>query len=409
MKLRLTVCTTLLILSSSAINAQGFQVNFQGQKQQGMGLAGTGLYVDGSSLFYNPGSVALSDENSFNVNFTPIFANTLYVDSATGDGYRTNSPMGTPFSAYGLFQFKKDAPLKLGIAVYTPFGSTVEWEDNWIGRFALTRLQLSSVFIQPTVSYRITEKLGLGLGLIVSTGSVNLQRDLPVQFADGTYASAELSGKALGFGLNAGIQFQATENLGFGFTYRSRINMSVKSGSADFSVPGSLEANFPDGPFEATLPLPQVFTLGASYKFGEKWTAVLDINYVGWQAYDTLAFDYETNTASLTDTRSARDYKSIFAFRGGVSYDVIKSLTLRLGGGFGFTPVQDGYLTPETPDANRIYGTFGISYKIGEHFCIDASLYYTQMKRGDTNQETNLSGTYATKAIAPGIGLIYKL
>src|SRR5690606_13133837 len=213
MKLRLTVCTTLLILSSSAINAQGFQVNFQGQKQQGMGLAGTGLYVDGSSLFYNPGSVALSDENSFNVNFTPIFANTLYVDSATGDGYRTNSPMGTPFSAYGLFQFKKDAPLKLGIAVYTPFGSTVEWEDNWIGRFALTRLQLSSVFIQPTVSYRITEKLGLGLGLIVSTGSVNLQRDLPVQFADGTYASAELSGKALGFGLNAGIQFQATENL----------------------------------------------------------------------------------------------------------------------------------------------------------------------------------------------------
>jgi len=409
MKLRLTVCTTLLILSSSAINAQGFQVNFQGQKQQGMGLAGTGLYVDGSSLFYNPGSVALSDENSFNVNFTPIFANTLYVDSATGDGYRTNSPMGTPFSAYGLFQFKKDAPLKLGIAVYTPFGSTVEWEDNWIGRFALTRLQLSSVFIQPTVSYRITEKLGLGLGLIVSTGSVNLQRDLPVQFADGTYASAELSGKALGFGLNAGIQFQATENLGFGFTYRSRINMSVKSGSADFSVPGSLESNFRDGPFEATLPLPQVFTLGASYKFGEKWTAVLDINYVGWQAYDTLAFDYETNTASLTDTRSARDYKSIFAFRGGVSYDVIKSLTLRLGGGFGFTPVQDGYLTPETPDANRIYGTFGISYKIGEHFCIDASLYYTQMKRGDTNQETNLSGTYATKAIAPGIGLIYKL
>jgi long-chain fatty acid transport protein len=84
-------------------------------------------------------------------------------------------------------------------------------------------------------------------------------------------------------------------------------------------------------------------------------------------------------------------------------------LTLRLGGGFGFTPVQDGYVTPETPDANRIYGTFGLSYRIGEKFSIDASLYYTQMKRSDTNQETNLSGTFSTKAIAPGIGLIYKL
>lgn len=409
MKLASIFTTTALVSMSSIVISQGFQVNLQGQKQQGMGLAGTGLYVDGSSLFFNPGAVAFSDENSFNIGFSPTFSNVLYVDNATNEGYRTNSPVGTPFSAYGLFQLKENAKLKLGLAVYTPFGSTVEWEDNWIGRFALTRLSLSSIFIQPSASYRITEKLGLGVGFIVSTGNVNLQRDLPVQFADGTYASAELSGKALGFGFNAGIQFQATEKLGFGLNYRSRINMGVKNGEANFNVPTSLEENFPDGAFQSSLPLPQVLTFGTSYKFGEKWTAVLDINYVGWKAYDTLAFDYETNTASLSDTKSPRNYESIVAFRGGVAYDVIESLTLRLGGGFGFTPVQDGYVTPETPDANRIYGTFGLSYRIGEKFSIDASLYYTQMKRSDTNQETNLSGTFSTKAIAPGIGLIYKL
>ena len=34
--------------------AQGFQVNLQGQKQQGMGGAGTALMQDGAALFYNP-------------------------------------------------------------------------------------------------------------------------------------------------------------------------------------------------------------------------------------------------------------------------------------------------------------------------------------------------------------------
>ena len=387
---------------------QGFQVNFQGQKQQGMGLAGTAYYQDGASLFFNPGSVAFSNENSVNVGFTPTFANTLYVDSATQQGYRTNSPMGTPFSAYGLFKLKDSSNVRLGLAVYTPFGSTVQWEDNWIGRFALTRLQLSSIFIQPTFSYRINEKLGLGAGFIVSVGSVNLQRDLPVQHPNGEYASAELSGRAYGFGFNAGIHYNVTEKFGLGLTYRSRINMGVSNGTAAFDVPESLEANFPDGPFQSSLPLPQVITLGLSYKFTEKLVAVLDINYVGWSAYDTLAFDYEKNTPSLSDTKSARNYVNIFAFRGGVAYDVWKGLTLRLGGGFGFTPVQAGYATPETPDANRLYGTFGLSYAFGDHFSVDASLYYTQLKRSDTNLETNLSGSYTTKAIAPGISLIYK-
>jgi long-chain fatty acid transport protein len=389
-------------------HGQAFQVNFQGQKQQGMGLAGAALYQDGSSLFYNPGSVAFSNENSANVGFTPVFANILYVDSATQQGYRTNSPMGTPFHAYGLFQLKDSSALKLGLAVYTPFGSTVQWEDGWIGRFALTRLSLSSIFIQPTVSYRINKHVGLGGGFVVSTGSVNLQRDLPLQFENGDYASAELSGRALGFGFNIGLHINASEKLAIGLTYRSRINMKVSEGEAQFNVPEGVDDKFPDGTFSSSLPLPQVATLGLAYKFSDKFSAVLDVNYVGWKAYDTLAFDYAQNTESLEDTKSARNYKNIMAFRLGASYKVWKELTIRAGGGFGFTPVQSGYATPETPDANRFYGTVGLGYQFGEHFSVDASLFYTQLKRPDTNLETNLSGTFYTKAIAPGLSLIYK-
>lgn len=398
----------VLFLTPAFCYSQGFQVNFQGQKQQAMGCAGTALQIDGASLFFNPGASAFAKENSVNIAVTPIFANVMYVDSATNDVYRTENPVGTPFSAYGLFQLKEDGKLKLGIAAYTPFGSTVQWEKNWIGRFAITRLELKAIFIQPTISYRISDKIGIGAGFVYSTGNVNLQKDIPVQFEDGTFAKAELAGKAQGFGYNLGVQINASEKLGIGINFRSKVQMNLNDGEATFTVPSGLDPNFPDGKFVGALPLPQVTTLGFSYKMNDKWAFVLDINHVAWKAYDTLAFDYELNTASLLDTKSPRNYKNIVAFRAGASYKVMENLEVRFGGGYGLTPVQDGYVTPETPDGNRAYGTFGLGYELGKHFAIDASCYYTQITRAAINYETNLSGTFTTKALAAGIGFIYK-
>jgi long-chain fatty acid transport protein len=388
---------------------QGFQVNFQGQKQQGMGCAGSALNADASSLFFNPGASAFANNSEINLAGTPIFAHVLYTDSASQTNYRTNNPVGTPFSMYGIYRFKKSLePLSVGLAMYTPFGSTVQWEPNWIGRFALTRLSLKAIFFQPTLSYRINERLGIGAGFVISNGSVNLQKDIPVQDSLGNYGHAELAGKAIGFGFNAGMLYHVNERFSMGLTYRSKVNMSVNNGIATFTVPTALATSFPNGTFSSQLPLPSVLTLGLSFKSNSKWSFVLDINRVNWKVYDTLAFDYAVNTSALMDTKSARNYESIFAFRSGAAYSATKKWTFRLGSGFGFTPVQSGYVTPETPDANRLYGTCGFSFMANEHFSIDASLYATRMQRTDKNIETQLNGTFTSIAFAPGFSLNYK-
>ncbi len=398
----------LSLILPSGIFAQGFQVNLQGQQQQGMGGAGTAFMQDASALFFNPGGACFVNNNSIIVGVTPTIARGAFLDANTKQVSRTNSPVSTPFAAYGLFETKDSSKLKLGLAVYTPFGSTVQWEDNWTGRFALTRLELRAIFFQPTVSYRINKKIGIGAGFVYSNGKVNLQKDIPLNDASGGYAHAELSGKANGFGFNAGIYFQPIEKLSIGLTYRSKVNMEVKDGEATFTVPQSVAYNFPNGKFTSKLPLPSVTTLGLAYKVNNKLDIALDINYVGWKAYDTLSFDYENNTEKLLDTKSARMYKNTFAFRGGAQYKINTHFKARLGLAYGITPVQNGYVTPETPDANRVNYTAGISYEVGKHLHIDASFLYTHLKRTDTNMETNLSGTFKTNVCAPGISIGYK-
>lgn len=388
---------------------QGYQVNLQGQVSQGMGGAGSALMQDGSSLFFNPGGASFIHSNEINVNITPTFGNTTFLENGTNSIAHTTSPVGTPFSVYGLFQIKDSSKLKLGIAAYTPFGSTVEWEEEWAGRFALTRLKLLSIFVQPTISYRLTDKIGVGAGFIYSFGKVNLQKDLPILNSDGEYGTAELDGSGSGFGFNLGLYFDLTKHVNFAVTYRSKINMKVDDGDATFIVPESLNDKFPSGKFSSSLPLPSVFTFGIGITPNEKWSIAFDANYTDWTAYDTLAFDYETNTESLVDTKSAREYIGSITARLGAQYKLNEKITTRAGFAYAMTPVKNEYVTPETPDANRLNFTVGLGYKLTEKFILDASLLFTQFKREATNLETGLSGTYKTRVYAPGIQITYKL
>ena len=71
----LFVYVGLLFISMTltVANAQGFQVNFQGQKQQGMGCAGSALIQDASTLFFNPSGAYFVAKSLVNIASKPIF------------------------------------------------------------------------------------------------------------------------------------------------------------------------------------------------------------------------------------------------------------------------------------------------------------------------------------------------
>jgi long-chain fatty acid transport protein len=95
---------------------------------------------------------------------------------------------------------------------------------------------------------------------------------------------------------------------------------------------------------------------------------------------------------------------------------------LRAGFYYDKTPVQDGYMTAETPDNDRLGFTAGLGYSIGEHFQLDLSfLYIHSGEREQTEQmaidagtydpagsRDVMPGTYKLNALIPGFSLAYK-
>jgi long-chain fatty acid transport protein len=132
------------------------------------------------------------------------------------------------------------------------------------------------------------------------------------------------------------------------------------------------------------------------------------VNWVSWNAYQQLAFDYDNNS-TIEDTRSPRKYKDAGAVRFGVQNQYSEKLALRAGIAYALTPVREGYVTPEVPDANRIILSAGLGYQPTEQLSVDFSFMYENVKsRTERNLETQLDGTFKTLAFIPGIGVSYK-
>lgn len=434
MKKLTTVCLLLTLIGHLSFGS-GYQVLLQGNRITGMGNLGVMMYSDASSLFFNPGAMGFMDHNSVQIGFNPIFASNTYWNSETeNSSYTSNSdnPMGTPFHAFAVWG-PGESKFKFGIGAMTPFGSGVNWGNTWAGRDLLNELTLRAIQIQPTVAYKISDKLAIGAGLDVTIGSVNLMRtvllDARDEGSDYSEGSVTLDGKATtAFGYNIGIFYTPSDKIDIGISYRSEVEMKLEDGSVDFKVPSSVAAFFPEGnTFDSSLPLPSVLTAGLTYHLSENLEIGTQFDWVGWGAYESLDFDFENNTPRLEDTSSPRNYKDSWVIHLGGEYRLENNLQLRAGFYFDKTPVQDGYMTPETPDNDRIGLTAGLGYSISDKFQIDLSfLYIHSSQREQTTEQAIASGTYtlpsATEAgsrnvlpgtyrlnaLIPGISIAYK-
>ncbi|GAB3331357.1 outer membrane protein transport protein [Hymenobacter humi] len=384
-----------------------------------MGGVGVGLSMEQAAQFMNPGAMAMLRQNGVQVGMSFTFARVAFRPASGGEQRQLENSTVTPFNVYASFG-PKEGKFRAGISVYTPYGSSLKYEKGWEGRFALNEITLRAVYIQPTVSYALTDQLSVGAGLmILSSGSVNLQRTVPLPSAEG---QIELDGKTkTAFGVNAGIFFKPSDKLSLGISYRSKIDAKVEGGDVTVSgITPALQSRFVGNKFDATLPLPATVNVGIGITPTEKLTVGFDVNFTQWSEYRALRFDFTKDgqpaqVGTGTFSESKRSYEDALTFRLGGQYMVNDKLAVRLGTGYDMSPVRDGYMTPETPDNNRVIATAGVGYNVTERLGVDASFMFQAIQKR-TQTESDLlnngttdrpAGTYRTNISIPGIGLRY--
>lgn len=416
---------TVLFLATAVTYAGGYRVSLQGNKALAMGHTGVAVINSSELVFFNPaGLVYLENKLSVSVGAHGVLADVSYQNSATGDTSMTEAGVGTPFYAY--ISYQANDWLAFGLGIYTPYGSTVAYEDDWGGSHLVNNIALQAIFVQPSVSIKLSDKFSVGGGPIYATGGVNFNKNLNRTLTDLDGNRTEVTLEQTGisnWGWTASAMLRASDNLTVGANYRSEIILSAEDGDATFeNVPNSPLTPFSNTTFSADLPLPAELTMGLSYKHND-FLFAFDYNMTYWSVYESLSVDF-TNEL-ITDTNLLRNYKDASTYRFGVQYEASESFTLRGGYYFDESPVQSGYFAPETPRNDSNGYTAGLTFKVGDRLEIDASFLYLQFNEVDAsydyfvegsggpadliNQYSSFGGTYKSSVFVPGLGITYKL
>jgi long-chain fatty acid transport protein len=410
-------------LAPVAATAAGFAIFEQGAR--GMGFAGafTAQASDPSAIFHNPAGIAFLTGQQVYAGGTLIAPSFTFTgaDPFPGAAVIEEGDMGVlvPPAAYYTRQFSER--LVFGAGWTTPFGLETRWRDPdaFTGRFIAQEAEIKAYSLNPTIAYKIEDRLAVGLGVDLRFSSVSLTRRVPVinpftqQVVDGATARVS-SGTDVGVGFNIGILARPAPSLSLGASYRHKVKADY-SGDATFSpiATGNAELDsqvasvLPPGavPVTTSITFPAIASVGAAYTFGD-WTVEADVNWYQWSTFDRMLLLFE----GRPDLNQAivEEYENSWQYRAGVERPLTRIWTVRGGLFYDQSPAPAASVSPILPDADRYGLALGGTWKPGR-FWIDAGSWIVLGGSRSTEGQSRdrYDGSYKGHGVTLGLSLGY--
>jgi long-chain fatty acid transport protein len=420
---RFALTLSLLGLPAAA-GAQAFGLNEIGTCALSRAFAATGAPCDdASSIYWNPGAVPKARGLSVLAGAAVIALEGDFTRDTTFAKYETDiAPAVVPH----LFaNYRTGGRASFGLGVYVPYGLTSQWKEDFPGRFAALKASLQTIYVQPNITFQLTDNWSIGGGPVIGHSSVELIQGLDLSgqrasaaatfgqlgIAKGTeFGRASLEGSAMAYGVNLGVHGRINPSWQMGIRFLSSLYFKYDDADASFEqIPTglSLAANNPLGApagtqidallqpqFTGTGALtsqkvktrimhPAQAQIGFGYTGFENTTVSLEYAWVGWQSFKTLPVDFQ-GAAKASSRELLEYYNSTSSVRLGLERRFTGGKSLRAGFAAAASAAPDVTVTPLLPEQDRAYGTLGGSLPITSRVTLDAGLahIFTPGRRG---------------------------
>lgn len=412
------------LLWPSALTASGFSIYEQGGRGMGFSGAYTALSDDPSAIFHNPAGIAFLKGRQVYFGGTLVAPKSKFQgdDPFPGTNTREVQDVGViPVPTLYYTQRLRER-LVVGFGVHSPFGLKTQWAnpDTFSGRFISLEASLQSISLNPTIAYKLADRLSIGGGLDFRLSKVKLRRRVPSvdPFTQRIIDVAEVeleSDYGSGWGFDVGVLAKPSESLSVGLAYRHKVTVDYQ-GEARFTliptgnpqVDAIAAASIPSGsPGLATsITFPASFSGGAAGRW-DKWTLAADVVWFQWSTFDQLQIDFEPGSGLPAETIE-EGYADIWQLRAGLERRLNDRWTVRAGYHFDTTPVPAPSLSPLLPDQDRHGFSVGGSWTEGR-LRIDAGAWYLHLSPRSTGGRSRdrYDGTYDNSAITFGLSVGY--
>ena len=225
----------------------GFAIFTQGAAEMAQGNSVIAHTEGPASLFFNPALINKLEGTQAEIGTSMLSPVIRYDSDTPGEDSKTKNMDCFPSTIY--LTHKYNDKLSTGLGIFTPFGSGAKWDDDWEGRYIVTESEMTTLDINPAVSYKAGPKISLAAGLNVLL--LNMRADNKVNQSivslPNTDGEQKFEGDGDGLGYNIGLLYEINDKLSMGASYRSAIDVEI-AGKVSFDVATSLStlADLPD-------------------------------------------------------------------------------------------------------------------------------------------------------------------
>ncbi len=357
MKNRLVKLTTLSLIATTAIYANGYKIPETSTSSVSLLAANVAHSSGADTAYYNPANMSfMKDENLINANLILISVDSArFKGSAYGiDGLDIESESELPLIPSIHYVSNKYDKFTFGFSMVVPSGVTKEWRES-PAKDVAQKFTLEVVELNPTLSYKVNDNLAVAFGarILSSHGIVE----------SSSTASRDMEGDSLDFGYNLALSYKPTSALEFGLTYRNKVDLE-EEGNAKLYIG---DAKVYDGGGSVKVPLPAQLNIALAYTFKSKTTLELVYEKSYWSAYKTLDFNYTSNIPAILqpsmDDPITKGWEDTTTYRFGVTQELDK-LTLMAGFIIDETPIPEQSVSFELPGTDSKSISFGAKYQI---------------------------------------------
>ncbi|WP_110431149.1 outer membrane protein transport protein [Haemophilus influenzae] len=441
-KFNQSLLATAMLLAAGGANAAAFQLAEVSTSGLGRAYAGEAAIADNAAVIAtNPALMTVFKRAQFSTGGVYINSKVdmrgdveTKINAVTGYNKKgsasKNDVVPEAFIPNLYFVAPVNDKLALGAGMNVNFGLKSEYGRDYDAGLFGGETKLSTINLNFSGAYRVTQGLSVGLGLNAVHAKAKLDRTAGIlkKTADGISSKAstletvlrgakdfvdsfsknksvvQLQDKsAWGFGWNAGLMYQFNENNRMGLAYHSAVDIDFTDYTAT-----SLTAKKFGEESSLTLRLPDYVEFSGLHQVTNRFAIHYSYKYTHWSHLNKLYARYnDGKTAFKKELQYSNSSRVAF----GSTYDIDDKLTLRAGVAYDQAASRH-YRSASIPDTDRTWYSLGATYKFTPHFSVDFGYAYLKGKKVNFKEEEKAiqgqlttTANYTSKAHANLYGL----
>ena len=396
-----TIVFSVGVLASGNAIAGGIIVYEVGTEDVGLAAAGYAARAqDATTVLTNPAGMVRLDGTQVQLGTQLLYSDMKFSNSgASSPALGTNGSgniLGENgwFPGGGLFLSYSVSPdLKLGLAATSTFGSVLNYNDNWVGRYHVQQATLIGASLLPSIAFRVTDKLSLGASVNAMYGY--LKNETGINNIFGADGKLSMSDGTWGWGGNLGLMYEATPGTRFGLTYSSQVKLDFEP-EARFSGTGHLLTALLNArglnrtKIDLGITVPQQ-VMGSVFHTVNERLALL--GNVGWQQWSKFG-DVEVGIADINNPTSLTtnlNFKDTWHAALGAQYRISEPWRLNMGIAYD-SAFQSGNVTPILPTNQGWRFGIGGQNQVDKTFGWGLAAEYIYGGTGNVNKQALLPG-----------------